>query len=166
MAGREPTFSSLMGTLDYPMFIVTVRAADGERGGCLIGFGSQVSIHPPRFLACLSVENRTFRLACDAQRLAVHVVPAEGDGPALAELFGGDTGDDVDKFTSCQWSEGPHGLPILAGCPRWFAGVVLERVTFGDHVGFVLEPEAVAVGQDGPALPFQRAKRIEPGHPA
>jgi flavin reductase (DIM6/NTAB) family NADH-FMN oxidoreductase RutF len=158
-------FSELMGTLDYPMFIVTARVGE-RRGGCLIGFGSQVSIEPPRFLACLSVENRTFRLARTARHLAVHVVPASGPGPALAELFGGDTGDEVDKFTRCAWSEGPHGLPILDGCARWFSGAVVEHWPLGDHVGFVLAPEAVEVGDDGPALMFQRAKRIEPGHPA
>lgn len=37
--GDAPAFDGLMGTLDYPMFIVTVRHGD-QRGGCLIGFGS------------------------------------------------------------------------------------------------------------------------------
>ena len=39
--------------LDYPMFIVTTRAGD-ERSGCLVGFASQVSIRPRRFLVGLS----------------------------------------------------------------------------------------------------------------
>jgi flavin reductase (DIM6/NTAB) family NADH-FMN oxidoreductase RutF len=47
------TFSDLLGELDYPMFIVTV-AAGGERNGCLIGFATQSSIDPPRFLAVIS----------------------------------------------------------------------------------------------------------------
>ena len=49
----ESTFNSLVGDLDYPMFIVTV-CAGGERAGCLIGFATQASIDPSRFLVCLS----------------------------------------------------------------------------------------------------------------
>ena len=40
----------------------------------------------------------------------MHLVPADATG--LAELFGGETGDD--KFARCEWSAGPEGLPILA----------------------------------------------------
>ena len=42
------------------MFILTVVGADGERDGCLIGFATQCSIKPQRFITCISKENRTF----------------------------------------------------------------------------------------------------------
>ena len=58
----EQTFQRLVAQLDYPMFIATV-AAGGERAGCLIGFATQCSIHPPRFLAGISDKNRTYRVA-------------------------------------------------------------------------------------------------------
>ncbi len=154
-------FTELMGELDYPMLIVTV--ADGEtRAGCLVGFATQASIHPPRFLVGLSIKNRTYRVARDAQRLAVHFVPAARDD--LAELFGGETGDEVDKFERCEWQRGPHGLPLLDGCPNRFTGRVLDRIEFGDHVGFVLAPEEAWHGTTGPDFTFHRAKRIDPGH--
>jgi flavin reductase (DIM6/NTAB) family NADH-FMN oxidoreductase RutF len=155
------SFDGLMGTLDYPMFIVTVRRGD-ELGGCLIGFATQASIRPGRFLACLSDKNHTFRLAEHAEHLAVHFVPADGED--LAQVFGGQTGDEVDKFAQCEWDEGPHGLPILRRCENWFVGRVLDRFGFGDHVGFLLEPEAVHHGSAGKQFTFHRAKRIEPGH--
>ena len=156
-------FDGLMGTLDYPMFIVTARDGD-QRAGCLIGFGSQASIHPPRFLACLSDKNHTYRVARTTEHLAVHFVPAHAE--ALAELFGGETGDEVDKFARCAWHDGPHGLPILDECENWFAGRVLDRFVLGDHVGFLLEPVAVHHGTAGRQFTFHRAKRIEPGHEA
>jgi flavin reductase (DIM6/NTAB) family NADH-FMN oxidoreductase RutF len=161
MAGSD--FDAMMGTLDYPMFIVTVRQGD-ERGGCLIGFASQASIDPSRFLVCLSIRNRTYRLARHAERLAVHFVPAHAD--PLAQVFGGRTGDDVDKFADCAWEEGPHGIPILDECENWFVGRVLERSPLGDHVGFLLEPEVVHHGSAGRQFTFHRAKRIEAGHEA
>jgi flavin reductase (DIM6/NTAB) family NADH-FMN oxidoreductase RutF len=156
-------FSALTGALDPPMFIVTVHVR-GERDGCLVGFATQASIDPPRFLACLSERNRTYRLARDADRMAVHVVPDEALD--LAELFGGSTGDEVDKLARCEWAEGPGGLPILAHCPSWFVGVVLDRRPLGDHVGFLLEPEAVSSTPPASALGLARAKRIDPGHEA
>jgi flavin reductase (DIM6/NTAB) family NADH-FMN oxidoreductase RutF len=159
----EQTFQRLVAQLDYPMFIATV-AAGGERAGCLIGFATQCSIHPPRFLAGISDKNRTFRVAQGAKSMAVHLVPeAAAD---LAELFGGETGDDVDKFERCAWRPGPDDVPLLDDCPNRFVGAIIERVDFGDHVGLVLEPfyadEEEASGQLG----FHRAKRIDPGHEA
>ncbi len=97
--------------LDYPMFVVTARRGE-ERDGCLIGFATQCSIHPPRLLVCLSEKNRTLRIAQSSGNvLAVHVLFEDQQG--LARLFGGETGDDVDKFARCHWHDGPDGLPIL-----------------------------------------------------
>lgn len=153
----------LVAELDYPMFIVTV-AAGGERSGCLIGFATQCSIDPPRFLVCLSDKNRTFRVARHAEVLVVHLVPAHAD--ALAELFGSLTGDDVDKFSRCEWFPGPNGTPILAECGNWFAGRILDRLPAGDHWAFVLEPFQASSDTTEGAFTFHRAKRIDAGHEA
>jgi flavin reductase (DIM6/NTAB) family NADH-FMN oxidoreductase RutF len=155
-------FPRLMAQLDYSLFIVTV-ACDGERAGCLVGFASQVSIHPPRFMVGLSVKNRTYRVAnAGAEILVVHFVPEQAED--LAELFGGETGDDVDKFARCQWRDGPGGAPVLTDLEDWFAGRVLQRISFGDHCGFLLEPIDGETHRSGSPLTFRRAKRIEPGH--
>jgi flavin reductase (DIM6/NTAB) family NADH-FMN oxidoreductase RutF len=161
MEGAEASFEELVAQLDYSMLIVTA-AAGGQRAGCLIGFATQVSIHPPRFMACLSVKNRTFRVARDADVLVVHFV-TEDDGD-LAELFGGETGDEVDKFTRCAWHPGPNRTPVVDQLQNWFAGRILERHDFGDHHGFVLEPIDGEAGRGEKTLTFHRAKRIEPGH--
>jgi flavin reductase (DIM6/NTAB) family NADH-FMN oxidoreductase RutF len=155
------TFDSLMAELDYPMFIVST-CVDGERSGCLVGFATQISIKPPRFLVGLSHKNHTYRLAQRADLLGVHFVPADDGG--LAELFGGETGDQIDKFERCEWHAGPGGVPIVEACPNWFVGRVLERVGAGDHDAFILEPVAAERQAEERELTFHRAKRIEPGH--
>lgn len=157
------TFDRLLGTLDYPMFIVTARDGD-ERAGCLVGFASQVSIRPPRFLACLSDKNRTYRVARRSSRIAVHMVPS--DAGELAELFGGETGDETDKFAECEWHDGPHGMPILDACENWFVGTILEQRPLGDHVGFLLDPEHTQHGTGEGQFSFHRARRIDAGHDA
>jgi flavin reductase (DIM6/NTAB) family NADH-FMN oxidoreductase RutF len=163
MTEAEQTFSELTGEIDYSMLIVTT-AAGGELAGCLVGFATQCSIVPARFLVCLSEKNRTLRVAEGSKALAVHFAPAEAE--ELVHLFGSETGDEIDKFARCAWHAGPRDLPILDECPRWFVGEILERLPLGDHRGFVLEP--FATERRGPAdnFAFHRAKRLEPGHPA
>ena len=91
----DDAFDRLIGMLDYPMFVVTTRA-DDELSGCLVGFATQTSIHPRRFLVGLSRSNHTCGVAARSDYLAVHVVARRHIG--LARLFGGETGDRIDKF--------------------------------------------------------------------
>jgi flavin reductase (DIM6/NTAB) family NADH-FMN oxidoreductase RutF len=157
----DSDFARLVSDLDYSLFIVTA-AHRGNRAGCLIGFASQVSIHPPRFLACLSVKNRTYRLASHTHTLVVHPVPEHAE--ELALLFGGETGDEVDKFARCEWTPGPAGTPVLTELENWFAGRVLKRIEFGDHVGFLLEPSEVSEQESQEPFTFRRGRWIDPGH--
>jgi flavin reductase (DIM6/NTAB) family NADH-FMN oxidoreductase RutF len=157
----EPVFQELMAGLDYAMFVVTA-AAEGQRAGCLVGFASQCSIHPPRFVVWISKKNRTYPVARRARTLAVHLLaPRHRD---VVELFGHETGDEVDKFARCSWRPGPDGAPILDACPSWFAGRVVGRLDTGDHLGFLLEPVAATKGSDEPGLGFQAVKDVDPGH--
>jgi flavin reductase (DIM6/NTAB) family NADH-FMN oxidoreductase RutF len=161
MSDQGAEFERLVAQLDYSLFIVTAASGE-ERSGCLVGFASQVSIHPQRFLICISVKNHTFAVARRAEVLVVHFVPEEAE--ELALLFGGETGDEVDKFARCQWRSGPGGAPILTALEDWFAGRILQQLDFGDHRGFLLEPIEGDAHRSGSPLTFRRAKWIEPGH--
>ena len=157
-------FDSIMSSLDAPMVIVTT-ATEHERAGCLVGFHSQCSIDPPRYALWLSKANHTFRVALHARHLAVHLL-ADADHD-LAALFGGETGDDVDKFAACAWTPGPDGVPLLDRVPR---RVVARKRTLlddgSDHVCVVLEPvDAVAAGPFAP-LRLSAVDDVDPGHAA
>jgi flavin reductase (DIM6/NTAB) family NADH-FMN oxidoreductase RutF len=156
-------FDAFMEGLDYPVFVVTAANRE-ERSGCLVGFATQASIDPPRMLVCVSTVNHTFPVARGASLLAVHVLGPEQHN--LAELFGAETGDEVDKFERCRWRAGPDGVPLLEDCPRFMVGRVLSQHAFGDHVGFLLEPVAVDARKDAPGLTLDDMSDIEPGHPA
>lgn len=156
-------FSQLVGDLATPMTIVTV-AVDGERAGCLVGFGTQASIHPGRYLACLSRTNHTYHVVerDHAAVLAVHFL-AESD-LGLAELFGSRTGDEVDKFALCAWHSGPRGTPILDDCENWFVGAVIDKLVLGDHVGFLLDPVAAHHAGERRPLTLRDVRGMVPGH--
>ncbi|MDT4965157.1 MAG: hypothetical protein QOF87_4804 [Pseudonocardiales bacterium] len=157
-------FEKLVGHLDYPMFVVTTAVGE-RRAGCLIGFATQASIHPRRFLAGLSDKNYTYRVASDADRLAVHILGK--DDVELAKLFGEQTGDKVDKFARCEWRPGPEGVPILTEAPAWFSGRILERLPLGDHVAFLIEPDSGECHEDiGDLVTYGDVRDFKPGHPA
>jgi flavin reductase (DIM6/NTAB) family NADH-FMN oxidoreductase RutF len=155
----------VVSRLDYPVFVVTTVDRDGrERAGCLVGFVTQCSIDPVRFVVCLSVRNHTYRVALRAEALAVHVL---GTGRRdLAELFGGTTGDEVDKFARCQWIPGAGGVPLLTGASQWFAGTILDRFDLGDHLGTLVAPTATGINDDQQPLMFSSVKHLAPGHSA
>jgi flavin reductase (DIM6/NTAB) family NADH-FMN oxidoreductase RutF len=156
-------FDAFVEGLNYPMFVVTA-ASEQRRAGCLVGFTTQVSIDPPRFLVCLSVKNHTYEVAKSAGLLAIHVVTP--DQRQLAELFGEKTGHDTDKFAQCSWRPGPQGIPLLDDCPRLVVGRVLETSNLGDHVGFLLEPVEATVRSTAEPIMFEDVADMEPGHEA
>ena len=160
MALRE---FALSGAFPAPAFVVTA-CAGGRRAGCLVGFATEVSIDPARFLVCISRANATFPVAMAAARLGVHAVTERERG--LAELFGGETGDEVDKFARCRWTPAGDGTPILSDCPTWFLGCVVDRIDLGDHVGCVLEPERWHGGGPIAQLSERDLAEVAPGHPA
>ena len=157
-------FDALVGGFDGPMAIVTT-AAGAERAGCLVGFHSQSSIDPRRYAVWLSKANHTFRVAVLATHFAVHLPTP--DAYDLAELFGGLSGDDVDKFARCRWQPGSEGVPLLVRCPH---RLVVRKTALldegGDHVCLVTEP--VEVHGEGPFEPLRLRDvlAITPGHEA
>lgn len=164
--GDADAFDEITAAIDYPMYVVTTTSPAG-RSGCLVGFATQASIEPRRFLIGLSKTNHTHDVAAGADQLAVHLIPREHF--ELAQLFGGETGTTVDKFAHCEWTEGPGGLPVLTGADMWFAGRVLTRMDLGDHTGYLLEPFDGEVRRDSDHsnwVHFADATDITPGNSA
>lgn len=157
-------FDELMAQVATAMVIVTV-SVDGEASGCLVGFHTQCSINPRRYALWLSKANHTYELALRAHTFAVHFLD-DGDGP-LAELFGGLTGDEVDKFERTGWAPGPGGVPLLDDCGH---RLVLARHAFfdagEDHVCLVGDPIAASSDDGFAPLRLTDVDDIEPGHEA
>ncbi|MGW9074671.1 flavin reductase family protein [Streptomyces yangpuensis] len=169
MAGLD----AFTDVLDYPMYVVTAADGDGDgdggrRAGCLVGFASQCSIDPPRFMVWLSRANHTYTVARTATHLAVHAL--RDDQKRTAELFGSRTGDDTDKFEHLAWSRSPHApAPVLDDAAAWFLGRIEGQADGGDHVGFLLAP--VDGSRPGgperpPLLLLSDVLDLTPGHPA
>ena len=158
-------FDRLVSRIEYPMFLVTT-SADDERSGCLVGFATQGSIDPPRLLIMLSKANHTYQVAQRADELVVHFLHEGNRG--LAALFGEETGDEVDKFARCAWSQ-VEGIssPVVSGTRGFVAGPILDRLDAGDHVAHLIGVSAAGLDRDaGGQLGFQAVRGLRPGHPA
>jgi flavin reductase (DIM6/NTAB) family NADH-FMN oxidoreductase RutF len=152
----------LVDRLDYPLFVVTV-SSPRERSGCLVGFVTQCSIQPPRYLICLSKENHTWDVSLKADALALHLLGREqGD---VASVFGEETGDAVDKFAQVHWAEGVTGSPLLSECAAWMEGAIIDRIDVGDHVACVVDPVVGGHGGHPGQFTLSAAEGFEPGHP-
>jgi flavin reductase (DIM6/NTAB) family NADH-FMN oxidoreductase RutF len=160
----EHDFNTLMAALDSPLIVVTT-ADERERAGCLVEFHVQSSIEPQRYCVWLSKANYTYRVALQSSHLVIHFLTA--DDLPLAELFGTQTGDTVDKFAGLAVDSGPGGAPVLQQCPNWLA---VRRIALldegGDHVCLTTEP--VAAQTAGPFRPLRisRAGHLKAGHGA
>jgi len=160
----DAAFDQLMASLDAPMVIVTTAMGD-ERAGCLVGFHSQCSIEPRRYVVWLSKANHTYRVALRSEGLGVHLLSA--DEQDLAELFGSETGDAFDKFGLTAWEDGPFGVPLLSRCANRFVGRRIALLDEGsDHVCVVLEPvDARSVRRVDP-IRLHDVSDVSPGHAA
>lgn len=157
----EPS-QQIADQIDYPMWVVTT-AGGGERSGCLVGFVTQCSIDPVRWLVCISDANHTASVAAQASTLVVHLL--RSDDKNMARRFGEETGDDVDKFAGLACSDGPDGAPVIDGLD-WFAGRVLSRHDLGDHTGYLVVPAGGSCAGTAPPLGFQQVRDLDPGHDA
>lgn len=154
--------AGMLSRADYPLFVVTVTA-DGEPSGCLAGFVTQCSIVPARFLVCISKQNHTFRVAEQAETLALHLLGA--DQVEAASLFGELSGDVADKFRRCSWHRGSSGAPVLDDCAAWVEGRILGHEGVGDHEAFLMSVESGGEGPRPGQLTYRAATPLEAGHP-
>jgi flavin reductase (DIM6/NTAB) family NADH-FMN oxidoreductase RutF len=162
-ADTEKAFGKIALHFDVPMIIVTTAFGE-QRAGCLVGFSTHCSVHPPRFLMCSSEKNFTYSVLQNATHMAVHFISQEH--MQLAELFGGTSGHSNDKFAQCKWT--PHaetGVPILDGVRQWFVGHIIERHKPGDHMLLITEPvDAKYEELESDPIRFLQVRHLEPGH--
>jgi flavin reductase (DIM6/NTAB) family NADH-FMN oxidoreductase RutF len=158
-------FTALVAAMDTAMVVVTT-AEGGEGDGCLVGFHSQCSIDPPRYAVWLSVANRTHELAQRATHLAVHLL-TEADG-SLAERFGSQTGDEVDKLAGLDWEPGPGGGALQAPAPARMVGRLGVRLGGGADPDQLVRDVVEAGSPSGRHEPLRLSAvtEMDPGHEA
>ncbi len=164
MGDPRSDLSPFFDRVDYPYYVVTVRAPDEEMSGCLAGFVTQCSIDPPNFFVCISRLNHTLHVAVRSKAMGLHLLGEDQLG--VARLFGEQTGDAVDKFADVDWRLGRTGAPLLAEVAVALEGSILGHFSVGDHEGFVIRAARAVAGPGRGLLSYRKSPPLRPGHPA
>lgn len=155
-------FESLLASVDPAMIVVTTTA-DGTRAGCLVGFHAQSSISAQHYSVWLSKANHTYRVGLRATHFAVHFLTSSD--LALAEHFGTQSGEDVDKFADLHLVADDTGVPLIGECAN---RIVLERIAVlddgGDHVCVTTRVHSTHSGGDFAPLRLSDVVHLDPGH--
>ncbi len=158
----ENAFGTLMLALDNPLIVVTTAEA-GERAGLPRRLPRSVE-HRAAAVLRLAVQGESHLPGGAALLPPGHPLP-EHDRLPLAELFGTQTGDTVDKFAGLRVTPGAGDAPVLADCPNWLVGRRLALLDEGgDHVCVITEPVAGQSSGRFDPLRLSRAGHLTPGH--
>lgn len=132
-AALDPrTLRTALGRYTTGVTIVTCRDAAGAAVGLTANSFSSLSLQPPLVLWSLRSASPSLAAFLAAERFAVNVL-AESQVD-LARRFAAPVGD---KFTEGPWSDGVHGVPLLAGCAAIFECETVSHQAAGDHELFI-----------------------------
>lgn len=112
----------------------------------------------------ISKVNHSFAIITTADLVAVHFLGR--DQHALAQHFGGLSGDEVDKFAGIELTDDPTPVPLLADCQTRLIGrriAVYDGPT--DHSCVVIDPTSITIASDFEPLRITAVGDITPGHP-
>ena len=117
--------------------VVTSRDARGEPVGFTANSFTSVSLDPPLLLVCPGRHLSSYPVFRTTPRFGVSIL-AEGQ-EEVSNLFAGGTGD---RFSLCDWDEGAHGVPLIAGRAAGFVCAAHDRIEAGDHLILIGRIEA------------------------
>lgn len=152
-------FKASMADLPAGVSVITTVDRDGHRAGGTLSAVVSLSLAPPMILACFDRDSNTLSaLRGTGHPFLLHIL-ADGQ-QAIAETFAGKSDD---KFAAVDWSEGPLGLPELAGSASVLGCHVSARVPAGDHV--IVTATAASVNSYPDRVPLVYCRRsLIPAH--
>jgi flavin reductase ActVB len=144
-------FRDAMSRFPSGVTIVTTTDDEGRWWGFTASSFCSVSMDPPLVLVCLAATAQCHPAFAVARRFVVHVVHSEHADLAVRFATRG-----ADKFADAGFRSDEYGLPVLDG-----AAVTLGCATHaihpaGDHSILLGRVERAQVGDERPAVYFQR----------
>ena len=146
----EREFRHALGRFATGVCVVTTAAEDGPVGITVNSFAA-VSLDPPLVLWSVAETSQRYHTFAAATNYAIHVL---GDNQSDLGHHFSKAGDD---FGSVEWSEGPGGTPLLAGCLARFECEMDAQHTGGDHM-IVVGRVTAAEYRDGEPLLFSSGR--------
>lgn len=136
--------------------ITIVTSADSEKRfhGMTVSAFCSVSLDPPLILVSISKETGSHHSIAESKKFVVNIL-SEGQED-LSDLFAAPVHD---KFERVEFSESPHGLPVLLGTLASMECDLRYSYDGGDHTIYVGEIENAAVNDGDPLVHFRGGYR-------
>ena len=130
--------------------IITLKKPSGDPTGFTATSLASLSAVPPRATFNMSLFASSYPAISSSDYLLLHTLGEEHR--SLAVKFSGDA---AQRFDGVDWTEGPHGLPLLMGVTSFMVGKIVARHPTGDAVSVVVEITEGGLGASGDALVYQ-----------
>jgi flavin reductase (DIM6/NTAB) family NADH-FMN oxidoreductase RutF len=134
--------------------VVTAYDQNKQPIGFTANSFSSVSLDPPLLLVCLSNSSSNFDALTNANGFAINVL-----AETQIEISNTFASPVEDRFSDCEWQNGPFGGPVIEGVSAWFDCSTHNIVQAGDHVILIGKVEAFEAGT-APGLGYARGAYV------
>ena len=139
-------FRSGMRSLAGAVTVVTTRQGE-ERFGLTATAVCSLSASPPRILACVNVQGRSYRAIADSRCMAINVLSTRHE--SLAKRF---ASPEADPFGEGEWTRAATGAALLADALVAFDCEVAEMFVTRTHAVLIGEIRHIACSEERNAL--------------
>lgn len=161
-AAQDPASLTLTFRRACSQYVTGVTAVTAvDRHGTLVALTANsftsVSLDPPLVSVCIGRALPSLALLQESSHMAVHVLTETDEEIARLFATAGVTG--AERLAGVPWAPGPHGEPLIQHCAARFSGRIYDRFPAGDHIIFLVEAEAIHLGErEVPTLTFHRGR--------
>ena len=143
----------VMQKLSYGLFVCTAKEGDKDNG-CIINTVTQVASSPNRISISVNKQNYTHDMILNTKEFNVSILNEDAKFETF-QHFGFQSGRDVDKMASIEFSRSDNGIAYIANQTNAFiSGKVIQAIDLGSHTLFIADVVDWAILNDVPSATY------------
>ncbi|WP_066072132.1 flavin reductase family protein [Neobacillus soli] len=148
---RQEIFKQIMGNYPTGVTIVTTTKEDGTPVGLTVNSFASVSLNPLMLLWSIDHRVSSLKEFTEGGKFAVHVLAEEQK--EICQTF---ASKHTDRFSTCNWTLSPNGLPIIEGAFGVFECKTFKAIEAGDHTVLIGEVIDLQVEKEKDPMLYHR----------
>lgn len=137
--------------------VVTTVLPDGSPAGFTATSLASLAAVPPLATFNMAQISSAWPGMTVGNRVAIHML-----GPNSRHHAERMAADRAERFTGDEWTEGPHGLPILHGVTAWMIARIIDVHPVHSNAVVVVEVEDGELGDEDEALLYHERHYMRP----
>ena len=145
--------SKAMYNLTYGLFVLTAKDGDKDNG-CIVNTVMQVTTEPNRICVAVNKLNYTHDMISKTGEFNVSIL-TEGSKFETFKHFGFQSGKDIDKFESIEFSRAANGIAYIAKeTNAYLSAKVVSATDLGTHTLFLADVTDGEILSDDPSVTY------------